>query len=95
MMYCRICEMREKEVINITNGERLGCVGDVEFDTFTGQIICIIIFAKKWFGLFGKNEDVVIYWNDIQVIGDDTILVSMNSYADDAKRTASQKLLEN
>ena len=28
----RICDLREKEVINICDGERLGFVEDVEFD---------------------------------------------------------------
>ena len=32
----RICDLREKEVINICDGERLGFVEDVEFDLCTG-----------------------------------------------------------
>ena len=31
----RICDLREKEVINICDGERLGFVEDVEFDLCT------------------------------------------------------------
>ena len=34
----RICDLREKEVINICDGERLGFVEDVEFDLCTGKI---------------------------------------------------------
>ena len=68
--------MREKEVINLKDGCRLGNVCDVEFDTCSGNIVSIIIFGKgKLFGFMGKGEDIKICWNDIKVIGDDTILV--------------------
>lgn len=76
-MYCRITELREKEVININDGSRLGCVGDIELDTCTGQLVSIVIFGRKWLGFFGKSEDIIVYWNDIEVIGDETILVSL------------------
>lgn len=75
-MYCRVTELREKEVININDGSRLGCVGDIEIDTCTGQLVSLVIFGRRWLGVFGKGEDVIIYWNDIEVIGDETILVS-------------------
>lgn len=39
----RICDLREKEVINICDGERLGFVEDVEFDLCTRKITHIII----------------------------------------------------
>ena len=70
--------MREKEVINLKDGCRLGAVCDVEFDTCSGNIISLIIFGKgKMFGLMGRCDDIKICWNDIKVIGDDIILVDM------------------
>lgn len=75
-MNCCITDMREKEVINLKDGCRLGNVCDVEFDTCSGSIVSIIVFGKgKAFGLLGRGEDIKICWNDIKVIGDDTILV--------------------
>ena len=35
----RICELREKEVINIRNCQRLGRVLDIEFDLHTGAFL--------------------------------------------------------
>ena len=32
----RLCELREKEVINICDGKRLGCIVDLEFDICGG-----------------------------------------------------------
>ena len=58
------------------SGRRLGCVSDVEINTCSGEVLAIIIYGRnKFFGLFGRCEDVYIKWCDIQVIGEDTILV--------------------
>lgn len=75
-MVCRITDMHDKEVINLCDGARLGCVDDVEVNTQTAQIEAIVIFGRpKCFGLGGREEDIVISWQEIEVIGDDTILV--------------------
>ena len=39
----RICDLREKEVINICDGERLGFVEDVVFGLCPGKISHIIV----------------------------------------------------
>ena len=39
----RLCELREKEVINICDGEKLGNVCDLDFDVKTGRICSLII----------------------------------------------------
>ena len=75
-MNCSITELRNKEVINAKTGCRLGCVSDVEIDTCSGCVVSVIIWGKgKCFGLLRGNDDIKICWNDIEVIGDDTILV--------------------
>lgn len=75
-MNCRVKDLCAKEVINMSDGTRLGNVCDVEVDTETGQLAAIIIFGRgKMFGLGNKNCDIRICWKDINVIGDDTILV--------------------
>ena len=75
-MNCSITELRNKEVINAKTGCRLGCVSDVEIDTCSGCIVSIIIWGKgKCFGLMPRDDDIKICWKDIEVIGDDTILV--------------------
>ena len=72
--------MRHKEVINVKDGMRLGCVCDLEIDTATAQVAALVIYGRlRWFGLLGREDDVVIRWEDIQVIGDDTILVNYSS----------------
>lgn len=78
-MVCRIVELRHKEVINSSNGCRIGFVDDVEVDTVTSQVKAIVVFGRpKCFGLFGRCDDVVVPWADICLIGEDTILVDSN-----------------
>lgn len=76
-MIARITDMHEKEVINICDGTRLGFVDDVEVDTCTAQIVALVICGRsKLFGLFGREQDLVINWKDIEVVGEETILVN-------------------
>ena len=76
-MFCRITDMHNKEVINVCDGLRLGYVDDVEVDTFTAQLVAIVIHGRsKCMGLLGHEEDIVIPWRNIQVIGEETILVN-------------------
>lgn len=78
-MNCFVTSLREKEVINLKDGCRLGAVCDVEFDTCTGAVVSLIIYGKaKCLGLLGRCEDIKICWNDIKVIGDDIILVEFD-----------------
>lgn len=75
-MICRFSDLREKEVISIQNGSCLGCVSDVEIDTCCAKVTAIVIYGKsRLFGLLGREEDTVICWDDIQCIGEDTVLI--------------------
>ncbi len=74
---CRIAELRHKEVINQSDGMRLGFVDDVEIDTRNACLVSVVIYGRpRLFGLLGRCEDVVIPWGNISLIGEDTILVS-------------------
>ena len=76
-MIARISDMHDKEVINVCDGTRLGYVDDLEVDTCTAQITALVIGGcRRLFGLLGKEPDIVIQWKDIEVVGDETILVN-------------------
>ena len=58
------------------------CFDDIEFDTVTGNVTSIIIFGRpRAFGLMGRDDDIIIKCEDIEVIGEDTILVRFESSA--------------
>lgn len=74
-------ELKQKEVININDGRRLGLVTDVEINMETGNLEAIIIpGAGKLFGFFSKENDIVINWTSIKKIGVDVILVDGSGY---------------
>lgn len=75
----RTMDFRQKEVININDGRRLGYIYDVDVDFESGEIKAIIVPGQgKFFGLFGGGEDIVIPWENICKIGVDTILVNLD-----------------
>ena len=75
-MLCRIDELKNKQVVNVKNGAVLGRIDDVELNTDTGTINSVVIFGKNHIlGLFGKENDIIIPWTDIEVIGSETVLV--------------------
>lgn len=71
--------IKNKEVINITDGKSLGYVGDIEVNLEEGRIEGIVLPADKGiFGFFSSGaEDIVIKWENIKTIGDDVILVEV------------------
>lgn len=72
----RLDDLRYREVINIYNGIYLGRISDVEIDTATAKITQLVIYGRlRLLGLLGREDDIVIPWEDVEVIGDDSILV--------------------
>ena len=79
-MGCRIADLKNKQVVCIKNGCVLGYVYDVEFNTCDGTLTAIIIPGRpRFFGIFGHDEDIVIPWSEIEVIGEETVLVATDS----------------
>ena len=76
------CELREKEVINLCDGSKLGCPSDFEFDVYEGAITAIIIPRSGGFLGFNRGADIIIPWKNIECIGTDAILVRMSSDED-------------
>ncbi|MCD8095692.1 MAG: YlmC/YmxH family sporulation protein [Ruminococcus sp.] len=76
-MLCTLTALRNKEVIDMKTGLRLGYVDDVEIDTETESVTSLIIFGRsRAFGIMGRDDDIVIKCSEITLIGEDTILVS-------------------
>lgn len=75
----RSSDLKQKEVINISDGRRLGFVYDVEIDLENGRIDAIVIpGGGRLFGLIGKDTEFIIPWERIKKIGEDIILVDMD-----------------
>ena len=75
-MKCRVEDMRNKEVISVSDGTKIGWVCDVEMETNTASLTALVIYGRaRFFGLLGREEDIVIPWERVRLIGDDTVLV--------------------
>lgn len=74
----RICDLKKKEVINVCDGCRIGCIIDVEFDLCDGVITHIVVPGPcKVFGMFGREDEYVIPAKCIRKIGPEVILVEV------------------
>jgi YlmC/YmxH family sporulation protein len=79
-MNCNLTDLRRKEVISCCDGARIGFVDDIIVDTKTARVVSIVIFGRSGFmGCFGRCEDYIIPWEKIDLIGEDTIIISCNT----------------
>ena len=72
------CDLREKEVVNVCDGARLGCPSDFEFCASDGRITALVV--PRGGGIFGfrREDDIIIPWCKIECIGSDTIIVKLS-----------------
>ena len=69
----RIVELRQKEVINMVDGRRLGYVKDIEFSLETGRLLSVVLPGRGLFpgfyrrnrvgypgGIFGRSEEIIL-----------------------------------
>ena len=75
------CELRSKEVVNDTDGRRMGRIVDILFSRDDGRISGIVVPLNRR-GIFSKNQDVFVPWHCVRKIGEDVILVSLTMEAD-------------
>ncbi len=74
-------DLRQREIINITDGKRLGFLGDLDIDLEEGRVKAIIIPGPiRVFNFFNKAGEFVIPWEQIKKIGSDVILVELQEF---------------
>ncbi|MBR6514241.1 MAG: YlmC/YmxH family sporulation protein [Clostridia bacterium] len=78
-MGCCINDLKDKDVINITDAKKLGCVIDVEVDVCKGRLLAIIVPGEPRGLIFGRRDELRIPWERIVKIGNDTILVDLGN----------------
>lgn len=72
----KLSALRERDIVNVVDGRRMGILGDLEIDAESGRIAAVVVpGASKLFGLLGSEGDYRIPWADIVTIGPDVILV--------------------
>ncbi|MDD6572058.1 MAG: YlmC/YmxH family sporulation protein [Thermoflexaceae bacterium] len=74
----RICDLKNKEVVNVCDGKIIGYVSDVDFDLHKGCICAIIVPGPiKFCSFCFRDIEYVIPFERIECIGPDVILVKV------------------
>ena len=68
-------KLRQKDVINIFDGKKLGRIMDISFDSLSGSILGFVCPGDK--KLFKRSEDLFIPVENIKKIGEDVILIKI------------------
>ena len=71
----RLSELQNKDVINISTGMKIGNIIDVKVNSETGKIESFILEKKKFSSFFSNNDEIEVYFSQINKIGEDVILV--------------------
>ena len=75
----RMYDLRQKEVINVSDGARYGFVSDLEINA-EGTILALIVPGPgRVLGVFGRELEYRIPWDTISKIGEDIILVECST----------------
>ena len=76
-MKCTLSDLKSKEVIETNSGTMLGRIDDIEINMENSSVEAMIVYGRpRLFGLLGRDDDIIIKYRDIDLIGKDTVLVS-------------------
>ena len=84
-------ELKSKEIINLSDGKKLGHVIDVLFDSISGKVSGIVVPGEK--RVFRKSEEIFIPLEKVRKIGDDVVLIrfeTQNYFSQNQYHTAEQ-----
>lgn len=68
-------ELKNKEIVNVFDGRKLGRIIDILFDNLSGTVKGIVVPGER--KIFRKNEDIFVPLEKLKKIGDDVILVNL------------------
>ncbi|NLC12085.1 MAG: YlmC/YmxH family sporulation protein [Firmicutes bacterium] len=71
----RVSELKNRDVVNVNDGKRLGFITDLVLDISRGSIQAIVIPQAGRFWFFGGKQEHIISWDKIVRVGVDIILV--------------------
>ncbi|MFD1426701.1 YlmC/YmxH family sporulation protein [Kroppenstedtia sanguinis] len=90
----KISELQAKDVVNVSDGRKLGQIYDLEIDLRLGKVKSLIIPGEsRLFGLFTGGKEWVIPWSQIVRIGADVILVRLEPWRQEEEVPEPRPLL--
>ena len=75
----RLTDLQDKDIINIINGKVIGKIIDLSLD-YDGKLEYLIVEKTRFFlSIFSSKNEIRVTWKDIKKIGEDVILVEINT----------------
>lgn len=75
----RLSELQNKSVINVNDGKMIGNIIDININQKGISDDIIVEKSKFIISRFSNSGEISIRWNQIEKIGQDVILVNLNS----------------
>lgn len=72
----RLSDLQDKDIVNISDGKRIGSIIDVNIDE-EGAMRSLVVEESK-FTLFNNKNEMEVLWKQIEKIGEDVILVKID-----------------
>ena len=80
--------LSQKDVVSVVTGQNIGRVDDIEFSRENARVRYLIVYGRpRFFGLFGRGEDIRILWENVVTIGRDVILVNNCEVKENTKKS--------
>ena len=70
----KMSDLQSKKIINIVSGKNIGNIIDSEIKS-VGRIESFVIEQNKSLFLLNREGDIRVFWDDIEKIGEDVILI--------------------
>lgn len=74
----RLSDLQKKDVVNVTDGSKIGKIIDIKLDDQGNMAGFIVEKSKFIISMFTSSNEIEIKWSQIEKIGEDVILVSIN-----------------
>lgn len=75
-MKYRVSDLQRREIVDVSDGTRYGCIGDLEIDSESGAVAALIVCGRpRALGLLGRERDQTFPWSAVKRVGPDLILV--------------------
>lgn len=74
-----LSDIQSIDVVNVTTGNKIGKIKDIDFDCTNGNIISLsILTISKLRSFFSGEQIIIIPWDKVVKFGNDVIIVNYN-----------------
>lgn len=76
----RLSDLQKKDIINISDGTKIGNIIDIKIDASSGKIEALVVERTGFsINLFSPKGEMDIGFNQIEKVGEDVIIVRLEN----------------